>query len=233
MRRFFVLILVLSVSGCGSEVCRKSYHVVYLPDAQIDVDGVLSEPEWESAQVEGGFSFPWEKGDAPVTEFRSFCDDEFFHFCFVVEDADVVVEGRFESEFVVNREDRVEIFFSRDVNLERYFCIEVDALGRVHSYAARSYRHFDSTWEMEGLRTAGLITEEGYTVEGSVALVSLERLGLLARCCEDVVMVGLFRAEFNEGRLLPEERWISWVEPKTRRADFHVPSGFGCFVFYR
>ena len=49
----------------------------------------------------------------------------------------------------------MEVFFARDAALSRYFCVELDPLGRVHDYAASLYRKFDSSWNCPGLRARG------------------------------------------------------------------------------
>jgi hypothetical protein len=222
-------LILTAATGCASTLCPAIYDVYYLPQAEINIDGSLDEPDWKKAHCERDFSFPWEAKAAPTTEFRSLFDDEFFYFSFRVQDEDVIVEKKFDAEAVVDREDRVEIFFARDDNLEEYFCLEVDALGRVHDYSASYYRNFDSSWDCPGIRTAGSITKQGYSVEGSIPIKTLKSLGLLFPSFGHVLKAGLFRAEFNHGpESAPEAHWISWIEPATEQPDFHVPSAFGC-----
>src|SRR6185295_1059455 len=112
---------------------------------------------WQRAEVLRAFSFPWSGRAAPATEFRAFADAERLYFAFDVTDDDVVVEKEFTGESTLDREDRVEIFFVRDPALERYFCLEIDPLGRVHDYTASYYRKFDSSWACVGLQTVGKI----------------------------------------------------------------------------
>jgi hypothetical protein len=141
----------------------------------------------------------------------------------------VVVEKKFDAESVVDREDRVEIFFARGDKLKEYFCLEVDPLGRIHDYAASYYRKFDSSWSCRGIRTAGSITKQGYSIEGSIPLRTLETLGLPSQGSGHMLRAGLFRAEFNHGpESAPEAHWISWIDPGTEQPDFHVPGAFGC-----
>jgi len=229
MRRFFALILLFSAAGCAGNRCPRTYDVHYLSRAEINIDGIINEPAWKKAASEKDFIFPWEQRGAPLTKFRAFCDDEFFYFCFQVHDEEPVFEENFDSESVVDVEDRVEIFFARDEKLKEYYCLEVDPLGRVHDYAACYYRKFDSTWKCSGLRTAASITKAGYEVEGSIPLKTLDELGLPSLDSGSILRTGLFRAEFSRGEGPEiEQHWISWVDLSKYKPDFHIPAAFGC-----
>ncbi|MHC4738407.1 MAG: carbohydrate-binding family 9-like protein [Planctomycetota bacterium] len=229
MKRIFTLILLLILTGCAQNRCPKTYDVHYLSRAEINIDGIINEPAWKKAISEKDFIFSWEQRDSPLTEFRAFCDDEFFYFCFQVHDEEPVFEEKFESESVVDVEDRVEIFFSCDERLKEYYCLEVDPLGRVHDYAASYYRKFDSTWKCSGLRTAASITKTGYEVEGSIPLKTLDGLGLPSLHSGSILRTGLFRAEFSRGEGPElEQHWISWVDLSKYKPDFHIPAAFGC-----
>ncbi len=210
-----------------------SYEVAY-HDMMPTIDGNV-DAEWDDIEATSDeLAFPWDEKEAPATEFKGFVDDENFYFSFVVEDPEVVVEEEWNGEKTVDNEDRVEIFFAPgnvekpvDYELPTYYAIEVDPNGRVHDYSAIYYRHLDSTFTMEGLETAGEITDTGYSVEGSIPLATLENLGLMN---DGMMSAGVFRAEFSkddEGELIQE--WISWVDPKTDIPDFHVNSAFGVF----
>lgn len=193
----------------------------------IQVDGQLLEPAWSKAEKQTGFRYPWSKRTPPTTQFRALVDSERLWFAFEVDDADVVLAKEFAGESSVDQEDRVEIFFARDAALNRYFCIEIDPLGRVHDYAATSYRKFDHSWNCPGLRTAGKIGTRGYTVEAAIPLRTLSEL-LGQRISPGATLrVGLFRAEFRKGALGDaDDNWMSRVKPDTVTPDFHVPSAF-------
>lgn len=231
IRQFLALILLLVVSGCASKLCPKTYNVRYLPQANINIDGVLDEPDWVKADSERGFSFPWEKRAVPLTEFRAFRDDHSLYFYFLVHDEDVVVvEENSDDETVVRVEDRVEIFFTRDDKLREYFCMEIDPLGRIYDYQACYYRKFDVSWDWPGMIVGASISKQGYIVEGSIPLEVLVSLGLPDLRTGQTLQAGVFRGEFSHGQgAEPEAHWISWVDPGGQTPDFHVPSAFGCF----
>ncbi|MBC8391845.1 MAG: carbohydrate-binding family 9-like protein [Deltaproteobacteria bacterium] len=224
------LIILLSllgvlVTGCGEPA--KTYHVRSFTNETIVVDGKLEEKVWENTNCESSFVFPWQTEIPPKTMFRAFYDEDGLFFSFSVEDRDLVYDRNRNDEMVLTGEDRVEIYFAKDEMLKDYYCIEIDPLGRVLDYSAHYYRNFDVDWDWNGLKTAAVMTEQGYNIEGMIPLDSLAEL-----FDETKLKVGLYRAEISLG---PEdaliEEWISWVDPKTREPDFHTPSSFGSFIF--
>ena len=225
----------------------KTYKARYLPKAEIELDGRADEPAWSEASVERGFIFPWKEKAAPPTEFRAVCDDAHLYFTFRVEDADVFVLEKLRDEEDAVFEDRAEIYFGRDDRMRDYYCFEVDSRGRAFDYHGQYYRRLDFTWNWPGLETSGGPTADGYVVEGRVPLASFEALGFPRLRPGVKIRCGLYRAEFshdrsgrpvverhsihNLGRQIdgppPIEAWMSWVDPKTVEADFHVPTSLG------
>lgn len=213
----------LEVDGLMSEGA-KIYEVR-------SVRGEPDEEAWKGAECLTDFSFPWIERSAPATEFKALSDGERFYFRFVVEDHDLVHD---ESDDAVQRvigSDRVEIFFACDAGIEQYYCAEMDPRGHVHDYAARFYRDFDREWKFPGLEVKSDLREDGYTVEGSIPLATFRDLGIDG-VEEGRLRAGVYRAEFSRGRdgeVIQD--WISWVDPGTEEADFHVPASFGEFRF--
>ena len=229
LRKSCLIILLLLfgvlITGCGEPA--KTYHVRSFTNETICVDGILEEKVWKNTNGESSFGFPWQKEMSPRTTFRAFYDEDCLYFCFSVEDRDIVYDKSRNDEMVLTVEDRVEIYFAKDKKLKDYYCIEIDPLGRTLDYSAQYYRNFDVDWGCKGLKTAAVMTEQGYNVEGMIPIDSLADL-----FDETELSVGLYRAEISLG---PEEalieEWISWVDPKTKEPDFHTPSSFGRFIF--
>jgi hypothetical protein len=209
----------------------KIYEACYVPDAEINLDGIADEPAWEHANLETGFTFPWEDRPVPRTEFRALFDDWALYFAFSVDDDDIVLAEDYHDKNDVVREDRVELFFALDDDLADYFCLEVDPLGRVLDYRAAYYRQFDRSWTFPGLDVVGRQTDDGYRVEGLIPLKSLQSLGFPSPDSGRPIKFGIYRAEFShaDGSAWTES-WISWVDPQTAEPDFHVPSSFGSLV---
>lgn len=70
------------------------------------------------------------------------------------------------------------------------------------------------------------IDEMGYWVEGAISLKSLRYLGMYKN--DGILKAGLYRGEYStdaDGSTKP--RWLSWINPRSERPDFHIPSSFG------
>lgn len=228
-----VLLSGVAYSGTYDVVSRFS---------EIKIDGDVNEGVWKNVpSINGNFRFPWEKAEAPNTVFKAFHNGRFLFFSFVCEDPAVLVKEQFGDErATVDVEDRVELFFAPspihkpvDYKMPTYYAVEIDALGRVHDYSMQFYRsNMDSSWRMPGLKTAGKLIDNGYSVEGSIPLDELIKLGVLEDTSDDYMLVGVFRAEFSGDMDNPDkliQRWISWVDPFTDDPDFHVDEAFGYF----
>lgn len=246
-----LLSLAFAAASFGDEPLsrpsEKTYPVRWLPDAAVRVDGRANEPAWSKAVPENGFIFPWNDIPAPATEFRALCDGRNLYFTFRITDSDIFVLEKLRDEEDAVFEDRAEMYFCRDERMSEYYCIEVDSKGRAFDYRGSYYRRLDPSWNLEGLQTAASPLEKGYVVEGRIPLASLEGMGFPRLKPGVKILCGLYRAEFshdrsgrevvqretihNRGRQIegppPIEAWMSWVDPKTKEPDFHVPSSLG------
>lgn len=206
----------------------QTYIVKRIVSNQLTVEGNRMNPIWEQANVNTDFSFPWEKQSPPKTSFRALFDDDYFYFRFDVEDDNILTYVKDDHKMEVVNSDRVEIFFRSDQNLDPYYCLEMDARGRILDYQTRYYRQFDYGWQWPG--TEDLIVkafekEKTYVVEGAISLSSLEELGLLKN---NVLEAGLYRGYcLNLPEPQAQFKWISWVKPNSETPDFHIPSSFG------
>lgn len=217
-----------------------SHYDVVKRDKSINVDGKLDDEAWKDIPaIAGGFHFPWDKKEAPYTEFKGYHDKDNFYFCFTVKDSEVLQDDNWkDDESTVDMEDRVELFFAGPYidkpgpdGTEKYYGLEIDPKGRVHDYSIEYYRKFDGKWNMEGLETKATVTDDGYIVEGKIPMKSLQDLKLINH---NVMRAGIYRAEFSKPEASgkdPKMEWISWVDPKTANPDFHVASSFGEFRF--
>ncbi|MDN3688846.1 carbohydrate-binding family 9-like protein [Cyclobacterium jeungdonense] len=218
-RYLMVCTLALLLFACGDPASSR----LNLPtlSGEIQVDGRIDEKAWERAWIHEGLISPWpEEGNEDKTTFRAFKSPEHFNFFFEVRDNSLTMVA-FQNEASVEQEDRVELFFSSDTTLVRYYCIEIDPNGNVLDYSAAYYREFDPTWDFTSKELATKITDTGYFVEGRISLNELSELGI-----SSPFYLGIFRADFK--RPVGEAvTWFSWKRPKSTTPDFHIPSAFG------
>ncbi len=214
-----------SPASDGARICPKCLALMAV--AVLLAGCTSHSPEVKNPKVIRNFTFPWSDKAAPRTELSAYSDGMLLHFTFDVDDSDIVIAREWRGESTLDGEDRVELFFATDAALARYWCIEIDPLGRVHDYAASHYRRLDSAWNCPGLRTAARHTGNGYHVEASVPFATLSSLLGTPVGAGTEVRVGFFRAEFHGAtRGEVADNWLSWVRPATEQPDFHVPSAF-------
>jgi hypothetical protein len=207
--------------------CVSKYTLYSFPDeVAIEIDGKADEVIWQRTPEERRFSFPWDSREAPETSFRSLLDHSNLYLFFSADD-DTLLDLRGSEEHFVAAGDRVEIFLSLDSALSRYFCLEISPSSRVLDYEASYYRHFQSEWDLPGLRVATVELPGGYTVEVAIPLSALQGLGFPLPSPGPWIRAGLFRADFAQQSDGVEENWISWCLPTTTHPDFHVPSAIG------
>jgi hypothetical protein len=122
--------------------------------------------------------------------------------------------------------ERIELFFRANEKMQPYYCLEIDPHGRILDYKAKLYREFDKSWQWpDSLSIKALIEDENYTVQGVISLLVLKQLGLINN---GQIEIGLYRGHCTKlNGNNASIKWISWVDPKTKRPDFHVPSSFG------
>lgn len=223
MKQLFVILLTQGLLSCNS---YPEYIVRSIPDSRIIIDGKANEDSWLNTERITSFGNPWNKETAPNTSFMMWRDSRFVYFYFDVQDDQIVSEPDFSGERDIEKEDRVELFFSKDRKMNEYYCFEMDAMGRTLSYQAKYYRVFNFDWEPPpGYKIASVKHDSGYRVEGCIPLEFIQRLANNGE-----LYFGAYRAEFNRRDTLIEENWLSWVDPKTDTPDFHVPSSMGKLI---
>ncbi len=220
MIRLTVLLLVLLLQACGS---NNVFFVHTIPNNKIIIDGEQNEALWAQAQSIIHFQNPWNSKVGPATALSILKDEKNLYFFFRVTDDDLVEAADFITERDVEKEDRVELFFSKDKNMYTYYCFEMDARGRTLSYGAQFYRQLNFDWEPpEGFRIKSTPGAGGYAVEGAIPLAFLNALAK-----DNKVHFGAYRAEFSRQGNTIEENWLTWINPKTVTPDFHVPASLG------
>lgn len=222
---FFLFLLSILFIACNSNG-MKTYQVKKTSQA-ILLTGKGSDPAWDKATKMSDFSYPWRDETAPKTTFQALWDDDFFYFLYRATDADVFLKQEGLGEKDVVDSDRVEIFFKADDQMNPYYALEMDALGRVLDTEGKFYRDVDFNWNWPKgeLLLKASIDETGYWVEGAISFKSLRALGMYKD--DYMLKAGLYRGEYQEINGKQEVKWISWVKPDSETPDFHIPSSFG------
>ncbi|THU37089.1 endoxylanase [Niastella caeni] len=230
MRSSVPIVLMAIFFGSMQFASAQTYFVKRVPGNKMKITGKGDSPDWNKANQLTDFSFPWEVEKAPVTSFAALWDGDWLYCLYQVKDDSVITLVNKNDKLEVGACDRVEIFMTPDSTMTPYYCLEMDATGRVLDYRASYYRKMDYSWKWPNeqliIKTSAI--KDGYIVEVAISIQSLKELGLLRN---NRILAGLFRAERNnlrEGKA--GLRWISWLKPNSAKPDFHIPSAFGVLV---
>ena len=226
-------VVMLALPGCHRTITTANKPnrtlVITAPftTGQISVDGNLDEPCYHTPPLVEDFVIAGQPGKQPSkTKAWLFWQRDKLIFAFDCEDADLVAVPPSSKKHDVDRQDRVELFLWSGQPQDTYYCIEIGGRGALHDYAARFYRRFDDGWSLEGLEYAVMRTYRGYSVEGTISRTAMEKMGFSLEP-DTQWRVGLFRADFATSNGDGEPNWITWIDAKCPKPDFHVAESFG------
>lgn len=221
MNQLTIIILFILLQAC--QVAPHTYTPIRIENGGIKIDGSHDEKSWTRAEQITTFQNPWENTINPATSLSMMRDSQFLYFYFEVADEEVILDPDFSKEDDVVKEDRVELFFSKDKDMGTYYCFEMDPKGRTLAYAAKHYRKVDFDWDApQGFNIAARQFSGGYAVEGAIPMAFIQELEK-----DGAVYFGAYRAEFSKQEGVTVENWLTWVNPKTEKPDFHVPTSMG------
>ena len=139
---------------------------------------------------------------------------------FDVTDTDLVYLDTLATERDLEVGDRVEVFFSKDPDMNDYVGFEVDPMGHVLSYRTAYYRKFDYSWEPpQGFSAKASLTEDGYVAD---VIVPMDFMSEFIK--DGKVFMGLYRGDFRKDGDTIIEEWYTWKDSGTSEPDFHVPA---------
>lgn len=139
---------------------------------------------------------------------------------FDVTDTDLVYLDTLATERDLEVGDRVEVFFSKDPDMNDYVGFEVDPMGHVLSYRTAYYRKFDYSWEPpQGFSAKASLTEDGYVAD---VIVPMDFMSGFIK--DGKVFMGLYRGDFRKDGDTIIEEWYTWKDSGTSEPDFHVPA---------
>lgn len=187
-------------------------------------------PDWGVVPILEDFSNLNNPHEPSNTAFQSYYTNKYFHFRFVVTCKKPLVYKKECNKMEVINSERIELFFRINEQMAPYYCLEIDASGRLLDYKAEHYRQFDYNWRWpEPLTIKATTNNNNYTVEAKLSIACLKELKLLSN---NELQIGIFRGLCSEliGNKAKME-WISWVKPLSEKPDFHIPSAFGVLLF--
>ena len=216
-KAFLGIVCGVFLNGCD----QIKQTVVELPvcESHITIDG--TGEDWTQEAFVSGLVAPWNDMIKDQTEVYLCHDKKNLYFLFKVKDNQLVY-GTEEGEMSVNYSDRVELFISENKKMDTYYCAEIDPKAKVLDYKARFYRDFDFNWDFDRLITAATIQDDGYTVEGALALDWLQATGILSDKGE--LFLGLYRGDASDPAKMETIVWLTWIIPDAQEPDFHIPS---------
>ena len=228
-----LLTLTILAVICMHSLNAQTYIVRKIPKGKVKLNAAEKDAVWNNALPLTQFIYPWEQVESPATSFAALWDDEWLYLRYIVKDDSVIVYVNKNEKLEPGASDRVEIFFNINDSMTPYYCLEMDASGRVLDYKADYYRimHYDWHWPDGQLKIKTTRTKDGYILEAAVSIQSLKDLGLLQN---NRLTAGIFRAEckgFVNGRA--DLHWISWIKPSATEPDFHIPSAFGTLLLQK
>lgn len=207
----------------------KEYQVKLMSENHINFNESVSGSFFDKANCLTDFCSAWNENPILKIEFRALWDLENFFFNFRVFDTDVYLDQKDDSIDSIGNSDRVELFFRTNESLNPYFCLEMDASGRLMDFKAHPNKEFDFDWKWpkKDLDIKTSKDEISFTVEGRISIQSLQELNLIQ---DNSIEAGVYRAKFSKNEKQEyEPTWISWVNPNTETPNFHIASSFGKF----
>lgn len=187
------------------------------------------EPLWKSIPVIKDFTNLTTQHGELETHFQAYYCKQYIHFKFTAfgQEPKVYVYNNHKME--VCESERVEIFLRVDGKMSPYYCLEIDAIGRLLDYKAEYYRKFDYDWSWrEPISIQSDIKGNCYIISGKLNISYLKELQILKN---QKLQIGLFRGHCKniiENKASME--WISWIKTNSIKPDFHISSAFGTFI---
>ena len=224
LRLFFPLIFIF----CSRIEEFPVYTVKNINSASVIIDGISKDRAWEKAKILDDFLLPWDDKIPQQTKFRALYDRNNLYILFQAEDLNLIIKDTITKELDITEEDRLELYFSKDITMEDYYCLEIDPLGRILDYQASFYRNFNNHWNINRIQIAGNIFKEAYQLEIAIPVNCINEMGI--DISEDFY-IGLFRADLEDSSSVIKENWISWRDPQSPEPDYHIPEALGLIRF--
>lgn len=208
---------------------NKEYSVIALNE-NFEINGKGDHKFWDNAKVLTDFSSPWDAKFIDPMVFKALWSKDYLYCLFSVKDSNVYVNMNDNTINSINVSDRVELFFKANEELNPYYCLEIDPSPRIMDFMARPNRqfNFDWKWPINDIEVKSNIKNSYFSVEIKLSINSLLALGLLKN---GKIETGIYRAKYDlKNHTEWQPTWITWVNPNTKKPDFHIASSFGLLI---
>ena len=162
MKRFLFPVIVLAVAAAcapknqAPEVPIRTYNAPKATSA-INVDGILDEPDWQTAPLSDAFAdirgVDFEPKPTKQTYMKMLWDEENLYIAGIIEE-DNVTASLTEHDAIIYHDNDWEVFLDPDQDCRFYFEIELNALNTVMDLLMdRPYRDagkFYLPWDLRG-----------------------------------------------------------------------------------
>ncbi|MFP3904741.1 MAG: sugar-binding protein [Armatimonadota bacterium] len=226
---FGMMAIILAVAVSVSAAGEPAVTAVRVEDREVQLDGKLDEPFWQSATPHSGFTLWKEEGDkVHDTEFRLVYDDTYLYIGLRCDNPlqDLVFKPKVtEHDGPVTADESVEIFLDPGTNGRLYyhfmlssFNIKAEQVMKVGQTLVRD-RGWDHPW-----RSAVQAEDDGWTAEVGIPLYLVASYGDLEKMRLNITRNR--RAPFMDphGVITHEERHSSSWQPV--KDSFHEPDAF-------
>jgi hypothetical protein len=235
--RFLLLISSFSVVPfvCWTPSVHADEKVPYLKiprlKTEVKIDGNLDEDCYKKNKPFTNFRVTSDPNKRPpLTRAWVFWREDKIVFAYDCVDKKVCAEPEIDDEMAINGQDCVELFLWSGQPKDLYLCLELAPLGTVLDYLASFKGRFQTEWDAKGLKSAAVVTDNGYRVEVELPAENILPLGIkLVKGAE--FYAGLFRGDYETRK--GQAVWITWVESGADKPNFHTPESFGRFILDR
>ena len=233
MKKTILLFVIFSVASFlpAPHAEEKPTYTVKRTTGSINVDGLMTEGDWQAAQSAGDFVFPWyEGGKKEQTDARLLWDDEYLYVVFRCEDEHISAHN-----ITVYADDCVEVFVAPNPDQPLWYAnFEVNVRGKWifgkhkgESVGSHYPQNVLTAGTIVGTRNKEDDTDEYWIMEIAIPfeVYSLYETQLPPEP-GDVWHINLNRIG---GDVNPQ--FSQWTPSQTDYPQFHSPADFGQLVF--
>lgn len=245
MSKHFILtflIILFFVFRLPAQEIRE--YVVKKTTSRSNIDGQLTEPDWEAAALTEKFIIYWDGSVTNLTtQAKLLWDDQFLYIGFICEDPDVWATFDHRDDLLWN-EEVIEILCDPDGDGINYFEVQVNPLGTILDLLLNK-PYFqggraDLTWNLDSLKAAvwidGTVNNLNDTDQKWVCEVALpfKELAFMAPLLnfppKDGDQWRILLTRYDYERTADQTVEVSsWNQTDSR--GFHVPAKFGRIIF--